>query len=96
MIKYLNFKNGAQYGFDLTYKIVPNSFSPYKMLTIYCIDNDNSKTILAALILLKYKDTNSLLKVLSILNTLYGFSPKSITTDFDKAQLKALKQCEAF
>ena len=73
MIKYLNNKNSAQYGFDLTYKIVPKSFSPYKMMTIYYIDKDNSKTILAALILLKYKDTNSLLKILSILNALYGF-----------------------
>ena len=96
MIKYLNYKNGNQYGFDLTYKIVPKSFSPYKLMTLYCIDNDNTKTILAALILLKYKDTNSLLKILSILKSLYGFSPKCITTDFDKAQIKALKQCEAF
>lgn len=61
-------------------------------MTIYCIDKDNSKTILASLILLKYKDTNSLIKVLSILNALYGFSPKCITTYFEKVQLKALKQ----
>lgn len=43
-------------------------------MTIYCIDDKEGFTILAALILLKYDDTNSLKKFFSILSELYNFS----------------------
>lgn len=39
MIKYLDHNIGSQYGIDLTYKVIPNSFKPYKLMSLYCIDN---------------------------------------------------------
>ena len=63
-------------------------------MTIYSIDTINKKTILAALILLKYTDKYSLNKLFSILQALYNFSPIIITTDFDMAQIIGLKECD--
>ena len=62
MIKYLDKKLGTFFGIDMTFKIIPRIFRQYKLMTIYCIDDKKGITILAALILLKYSDTNSLKK----------------------------------
>ena len=35
MIEYLDCKNCTQYGIDFTYKIIPKSLKPYKLMTIY-------------------------------------------------------------
>ena len=96
MIKYLDKKLGTFFGIDMTFKIIPRIFRQYKLMTIYCIDDKKGITILAALILLKYSDTNSLKKIFSILSALYNFSPICVTTDFDLAQMKALKETETF
>ena len=96
MIKYLDDKNGKQYGVDFTFKVIPKSFSPYKLMSIYCIDNIENKTIIAAFVLLKYKDTNSLLKIFGILRATFNFSPKTVTTDFDYSLIKAIKNCNLF
>ena len=96
MIKFLDNNKGTQFGLDLTYKVIPNSFRLYKMITLYCIDNNDSKILNAALIPLKYKDMNSFLKILSILKAIYIYSPKRITTYFDNVQIKELKNCDAF
>ena len=85
MIKYLDNKIGTQYGLDLIYKVIPNSFNLYKLMSLYCIDNRDNQAVIAALILLKYKDSNSFEKILSILKAIYKFSLKKITTDFDNA-----------
>ena len=59
MIKFLDNNKGTQYGLYLTYKVIPNSFRLYKMMTLYCVDNSDNKTVIAPLILLKYKYMNS-------------------------------------
>ena len=96
MIEYLSYKNPKQYGIDCTFKIIPRSYKPYKLMTIYALDNEKNKSIIAALICIKYTDYNSLLKIFSLFRGLYDFSPICISADFDNAQIKALKSCETF
>ena len=96
MIKYLNYEKGKQFGIDCTFKIVPKSFKPYKLMTIYCIDKEKNNIVLVCLLCLKYNDSESLKKIFAFLNINYNFSPISVTCDFDSAQIKALKQCNFF
>lgn len=96
MMCYLNSEKATQYGIDCTYRIIPRSFKPYKLLSIYAIDRTNNKSIIAVLICVKYTDYESLKKIFSILNAMYYFSPTSITTDFSYSQIKALKDCHSF
>ena len=69
----------------MTFKIIPRSYSPYKLLSIYAIKEANNSIGIGAFICLKYKDSES-----------YNFIPNTCTTYFDKAQIKALKTCESF
>ena len=84
------------FGIDATYKIIPHPFKPYKILTIYCYDFKEKKSIIAAFLCLKFNDYNSVIKIFSLLFPIYTFSPVSITTDFDMCQIKALKECPHF
>ena len=96
MVKYLKNTNATQYGIDFTFRIIPRSLKPYKLMTIFAIDNDNLNTVIAALICIKFTDVNSLIKIFSLLRATYDFSPNCVTTDFEMAQIKALKTCELF
>ena len=60
-------------------------------MTVYTIDPKNNRTILTALILLKFADENSLIKIFSLLSALYNFSPTCVTTDFNFSQINTLK-----
>ena len=33
--KYLDYNNSTQYGLDCTFKIIPKSLKPYKLMTVY-------------------------------------------------------------
>lgn len=96
MISLLDQKNSKQFGIDMTFKIIPTSYSPYKFLCIYAIKEATNSIGIGALIYLKYKDSESLKKLFAILNASYNFMPSTCNTDFDKAQIKALKTCESF
>ena len=65
-------------------------------MSIYAIDKDNNKSIIAALICIKYTDYESLQKLFSLLNAVYYFSPINITTDYSYPQIKALRDCHSF
>ena len=93
MITYLNENKAKLYGLDFTFHIIPNSFKKYKLMTLYAIEPTKHYTIISCLILLKFTDTNSLIKIFSILNAIYNFNPYCVTTDFNLSQLKALKTC---
>jgi hypothetical protein len=84
------------YGIDTTFKIIPKSFSPYKLMTIYAIDNKLKKSNIAAFICLKYKDSNSLIKIFNLFRAIYYFSPISVNCDFENSQIYTLKHCELF
>ena len=96
MLKYLNSDIGKFYGIDCTYKIIPRSYKPYKLITIYVFDTKNNKSLIAAFICIKYTDFNSLIKIFSLLSALYNFSPVAINTDFNMGQIKAIKNCTTF
>ena len=96
MIKYLDYNNSKMYGIDITFKIIPRSFKPYKLMTIYTIDKEKKSTIICALICLKYNDEQSLIKIFSLLRAYYNFSPSTVTLDFDRAQINSLKKIELF
>ena len=61
-------------------------------MTVYTIDPKNNRTILTALILLKFAGENSLIKIFSLLSSLYNFSPTYVTTDFNFSQINTLKK----
>ena len=92
MIKYLDYNNSKMYGIDITFKIIPRSFKPYKLMTIYTIDKEKNSTIICALICLKYNDEQSLIKIFSLLRAYYNISPSTVTLDFDRAQITSLKK----
>ena len=65
-------------------------------MTIYTIDPKNNRTILTALILLKFADENSFIKIFSLLSALYNFSPTCVTIDFNFSKINTLKKTESF
>ena len=96
MIQFLNSKNSKQCGIDCTFKIMPRSYSGYKLMTIYAAEDKNNNIKIAYFICLKYNGSNSLIKIFSLLKAIYNFHPIIITTDFDISQIKAIKNCELF
>ena len=96
MIKYLDQNICTQYGIDATFKIIPRSLKPYKLLTIYAIDPFKNRTLISTLICIKYTDKNSLDLLFRQLTASFNFSPICVTTDYDNAQISALKNCELF
>lgn len=96
MIDYLNSEKYSQYGIDATFKVIPRSLKPYKLITLYAIDPINNKTVIASLIFIKYMDKDSLDALFRQLTATFNFSPICITTDYDNAQITALKNCSLF
>ena len=58
MISLLDQKNSKQFGIDMTYKIIPRSYIPYNLLSLYAINKFNDTIGIGALICLKYNDKN--------------------------------------
>ena len=96
MIQFLNSKNIKQFGIDFTFKIIPRSYTGYKLMTSCAAEDKNNNLTNSCFICLKYNDSNSLIKIFSLLKAIYNFHPIIITTDFDMSQIKAIKQCELF
>ena len=96
MIEYLDCKNCTQYGIDFTYKIIPKSLKPYKLMTIYGFNKEKNLSVIACLILFKYGDANSLISIMSLLRATFNFSPIFVTTDFDNSLQYALNNCDLF
>jgi len=96
MLNNLDFEENIQFGNDFIYKIIPKSFKPFKLMTIFNIQNKTNILNISALIFIKYNDAESLKKIFSLLRAQYKFYPKFITTDFDGALIKALKECDLF
>lgn len=65
-------------------------------MSLYVLDENNKSIVITCFILLKYKDSNSIIKIFGLLNVLYKFTPKCLNTDFDYSQIKALYNCALF
>lgn len=48
MISYLNEKNSIQFWIDCTFKIIPSSYKPYKLMAIYSKGNKDNKITIGA------------------------------------------------
>ena len=87
----LNDKNIDNYYVDVTYRIIPNYNNKYKLMTISCTNKENISYIYA-LILLKFEDYISFIKIFEYLNSMYNFNPHIIHIDYSKSLTKALKK----
>ena len=76
-------KDYIEYCIDITFKIIPKCYHPYKLLTIATLDNDNIKTILVGFVLFIYKDSISFLKIFEYLNNIYNFNSSIIHSDYE-------------
>ena len=63
------FKNEKykEYFIDVTFKIIPKKYRPYKLMTIASINYQEKKTVLICFILLKFLDKISYYKILQYL-----------------------------
>lgn len=96
MIKQMDNELCSQYGIDFTFEIIPKNLKPYKLMSIYAINKNENKSLIACLILFKYDDADSLKKIFSLLRATFNFSPIYVTVDFDSALHYALKNCNLF
>ena len=79
LLKDTNINN---YFIDLTYKIIPKSQKPYKLMTITAVDNK--------------EDHLSIYYTLKYLNNFFNFEPKIVHVDFSLAERKALNNDSLF
>ena len=93
LLKDTNINN---YFIDLTYKIIPKSQKPYKLMTITAVDNKENTTKLCGLIGLIYVDHLSIYYTLKYLNNFFNFEPKIVHVDFSLAERKALNNDSLF
>ena len=74
---------------DVTYKIVPKLIEKYKLLIITGVDNETNNTYIIALILLKYEDTISFIKIFKYMKDMYNFNPGVVHIDYSLSLRKA-------
>ena len=55
MIPFLSQEKATQFGIDCTFRIIPKSLKPYKMMTIYAIIIDNINCQIINYISINYK-----------------------------------------
>ena len=85
-----------EYFIDITFKVIPKCYRPYKLLTIATIDNKNMKTILVGFVLFIYKDSNSFLKNFGYLNNIYNFNPTILHSDYENSIELEIKKAKFF
>ena len=68
-------KNFYEYFIDITFRIVPKCYRPYKLMSISTLDNINKKTILIGFVFFIFMDAISYQKIFQYLNENYEFNP---------------------
>ena len=68
---------------DTTYKIIPNKYRPYKMLTISFLLVNATKIF--CFVLYKFQDFISYNRIIKYLKENYDFQPRIVHTDYEKA-----------
>ena len=84
------------YFIDVTYKIIPKRRNNYKLLTITGADKSTNNSYICALILLRYEDTTSFIKIFKYMKEFYNFYPKVVHIDFSKSLTNAFKSDDLF
>ena len=92
----LDHKKTKEFFLDITFKIIPKVFRPYKLLIISGISNNNENPQLMCFILLKYMDELSYNKIFNYLYENFNFKPMIIHTDFEKSLISSIKKNQYF
>ena len=75
---------------DITFKIIPRNFYPYKLLVIAGITQKEKKPKILTFILTKYLDHISYNRIWNYLYENHNFQPNIIHSDFEQAIAKSL------
>ena len=67
---------------DVTYKIIPFKYHPYKLLTIKTFNFNTKNTKLCILIAIKFEDEHSFNYTLKYIKDFFNFKPEIINIDF--------------
>jgi len=96
MFNNLNNNNIEQYFIDITYKIVPLKYKPYKLLIIKGFNILEKQSVLCTLTFIKYEDENSMFYVFKYLHDFYKFNQSIVNIDFSIPLKNALIKNEIF
>ena len=89
-------KNLDEIFLDITFKIIPPKFRPYKLLVIIGMSKVHKKPKIICLVLTKYSDHISYSKIFTYLNENHKFNAKIIHSDYEKAISVAIKENKIF
>ena len=95
-LKYMSNEFYSEFFIDITFKIIPKFWRPYKLLTIVTVDKKENKTILIGFVLFKFMKSKSYKRILKILNDNFDFNSKIIHSDYEYALDKAIKEATFF
>ena len=96
MFENLNNIDVKQYFLDITYKIIPQKFKPYKMLTIKGFNTNTKQSVLCTLVCIKYEDEISIYYSMKYLHDFYHFNPEIINIDYSLALWNGLNNKQLF
>ena len=82
-IKLLSRNYTKEFFLDITFKIIPHNFKPYKLLVISRLPENSKYPVLLIFILLKYLDNIIYDKIFNYLYENFNFFPNIIHTDFE-------------
>jgi len=85
-----------EYFLDITFKIIPKKFRPYKLMVIAGKENNAFNCKIILFILLKYLDKITYLRIFNYLIENMSFTPNIIHSDFEKAIHAAIKENNQF
>ena len=77
---------------DITYKIIPYNYQPYKLLVLSGLPENSNKPKLLLFILLKYQDNIIYDKIMNYMVENMNFFPLIIHTEFERAFNLAIKK----
>ena len=82
-------ENVTQHFIDCTYRCIKPNNKGMKLLILLGFDNENKKTILIMMSLIKNKNYETINEILVYLKSKYNFRPKLITLDMARGPIKA-------
>ena len=87
----LSNKDNKQFFVDITYKIIPFKYHPYKLLTIKTFNCNTKNTKLYILIAIKFEDEHSFFYTLKYIKDFFNFTPGIINIDLSYPLYKVIK-----
>ena len=95
-LELLKNKEYKEFFIDVTFKIIPRKYRPYKLMTMATLDYKKNKTYLICFVLLKFLDQISYCKIFQYLHENFDFNPCIIHTDFENSLAIAIRESKFF